>query len=127
MLDQQILHRRTAMAAQPVIFAIGPYEDHARKIVAPASLLHGQEHFLLPLAMPAIEQGNLELDLSELEHIDAAGLGMLAVLHECARQFGHTLRLMNPTPHVCSLLRLTKLDAVFTEKLPEDSDRWESA
>lgn len=115
------------MAAQPVLFAIGPYEDHARKIVAPASLLHGQEHFLLPLAMPAIEQGNLELDLAQLEHIDAAGLGMLAVLHECARQFGHTLRLLNPNPHICQLLRLTKLDAVFSEKSPEGSDLWESA
>jgi anti-anti-sigma factor len=115
------------MAAQPVIFAIGPYEDNARKIIAPASLLHGQEHFLLPLAMPAIEQGNLELDLSALEHIDAAGLGMLAVLHQCAQQFGHQLRLLNPTPHICQLLRLTKLDAVFSEKSPEGSDRWDLA
>jgi anti-anti-sigma factor len=115
------------MAAQPVIFAIGPYEDNARKIIAPASLLHGQEHFLLPFALPAIEQGDLELDLAQLEHIDAAGLGMLAVLHECAAQFGHKLTLLNPTAHVCQLLRLTKLDAVFSEKSPEDSDRWEQA
>jgi anti-anti-sigma factor len=114
------------MAAQPVIFATGPYEDHARKIVAPASLLHGQEHYLLPIALPAVEQGNLELDLSELEHIDAAGLGMLAVLHECALQCGHTLRLLNPTPHVCQLLRLTKLDAVFNERSQENSARWSS-
>jgi anti-anti-sigma factor len=114
------------MAAQPVIFAIDPYEDHARKIVAPASLLHGQEHFLLPMALPAIEQGDLELDLAELEHIDAAGLGMLAVLHECAIQFGHTLRLLNPSPQVCQLLRLTKLDAVFSERSPEGSSRWDS-
>jgi anti-anti-sigma factor len=103
------------MAAQPVIYAIGPYTDHARKIVAPPSLLRGQEHSLLPYALPAVERGDLVLDLHQVEQIDAAGLGMLAVLHDCAAQCGHTLRLLNPTARVCQLLRLTRLDAVFSE------------
>jgi anti-anti-sigma factor len=102
------------MAAQPVIFATGPYSDNARKLLAPASLVRGQEHELLPQALPALELGDLELDLSELEQIDAAGLGMLAMLKQFAQRSGHTLRLLNPTQRVWRLLCLTGLDAAFS-------------
>jgi anti-anti-sigma factor len=101
------------MATQPVLYATGPYTDHARKLTAPETLLHGQEQELLPRALPALERGNLELDLSELEQIDAAGLGMLAMLHDFARQSGHALTLTNPSEHVWKLLCLTGLDASF--------------
>jgi anti-anti-sigma factor len=102
------------MAAHPVIFATGPYTDNARRIMAPESLLHGEEHALLPFALPALQSGDLDLDLCELEQIDAAGLGMLAMLQAFARKSGHTLRLLNPSPRIWKLLSLTRLDAVFT-------------
>jgi hypothetical protein len=43
--------------------------------------------------------------------IDAAGLGVLASLHRWAKRTRRTLKLMNLTPKVEHLLRLTKLNA----------------
>lgn len=102
------------MATQPVIYATGPYNDKERKIVVPCTLLRGQEQGLLSQAIPALERGDLVLDLRETEQMDAAGLGALAMLHEFARKQGHALHLANPREHVWNLLRLTKLDAVFS-------------
>jgi anti-anti-sigma factor len=103
------------MAAQPVTYAINAYTDRARKIVCPPALVRGQEQPLLSLAMPALEKGDLTLDMSQVQMVDAAGLGMLVVLHHCAAQSGHRLRLLNPGPRVAQLLSLTRLDSVFTE------------
>jgi anti-anti-sigma factor len=104
------------MAAQPVTYAINAYTDRARKIVCPAALVRGHEQNLLAIAMPALEKGDLTLDMSQVTQLDAAGLGMLVVLHHCAAQSGHRLRLLNPGARVAQLLSLTKLDAIFTEQ-----------
>jgi anti-anti-sigma factor len=103
------------MAAQPVTYAINPYTDRARKIVCPAALIRGHEQSFLAIAMPALEKGDLTLDMSQVQQLDAAGLGMLVVLHHCAAQAGNHLRLLNPAPRVAQLLSLTKLDSVFTD------------
>jgi len=105
------------MASQPVLYATTPYSDDARRLVAPGLLVRGQEHGLLPRALPALELGNLDLDMCDVEQIDAAGLGMLAVLHALAARKGHILRLMNPRPRVWRLLCLSRLGGTFT---PED-------
>jgi anti-anti-sigma factor len=105
------------MTAQPLIFATGRCDDNPRRLTAPASLLHGQDDLLLASALPALEHGDLELDLRNLEQLDAAGLGVLATLHTYAHQCGHTLKMINPTPRVWELLRMTGLDAVFTLKM----------
>ncbi len=110
------------MAAQPILYATGPYSDNARKLTAPMQLLRGQEHEFLPFALPALEHGDLELDLCELEQIDAAGLGMLAMLQDFAHKSGHSLRLVNPSPVVWSLLCLTRLDSEFTAEYAHDTD-----
>jgi anti-anti-sigma factor len=104
------------MASQPVLYATTPYADEPRRLTAPASLLHGQEAELLPRALTALERGNLELDLSELEQIDAAGLGMLAMLHAFAVRCGHALVLSNPSEHVWGLLSLTGLDKALSTR-----------
>jgi anti-anti-sigma factor len=49
------------------------------------------------------------LDLSEVEAIDAAGVGALISLQAA----GIYLRLMNPTQAIRELLRITKLDSIF--------------
>jgi anti-anti-sigma factor len=98
----------------PLIFSTPSYTDNPRRLNAPASLLRGQEQTLLSSALPALEYGDLELDLSDLRYLDAAGLGALATLHSYAFECGHRLKLLNPQPRVWQLLRMTGLDEVFS-------------
>lgn len=53
------------------------------------------------------------LDLAEIRAIDAAGLGMLVSLRTWATTTGTALRLMNLTPRVEDLLKLTNLRSAF--------------
>lgn len=56
------------------------------------------------------QQGrNVMLDLSEVDAIDAAGIGALVSLQAA----GVYLRLMNPAKQVLETLRVTRLDSVF--------------
>src|SRR5262249_39621579 len=55
----------------------------------------------------------LVLDLMDVVAIDAAGLGVLVLLHAWAKQTGRKLKLMNVTPWVERLLHLTKLKSEF--------------
>ena len=53
------------------------------------------------------------LDLSEVEMIDAGGLGMLISLHNWTCVNGIQLKLVNPTKLVRHVLELTRLTSVF--------------
>jgi anti-anti-sigma factor len=55
----------------------------------------------------------LVLDLSELDQIDAGGLGVLLQLRRWSRQHSIQLKLVNPSPFVLRILDATKLTAVF--------------
>ena len=52
---------------------------------------------------------NVVLDLSRVEAIDAAGIGLLVSLQAA----GIYLKLINPTAPVREVLRVTKLDSIF--------------
>ena len=56
----------------------------------------------------------LVLDLKEISHVDAAGLGALASLRIWAQATGTELKLMNLTPRVEKVLELTGLRPAFT-------------
>lgn len=55
----------------------------------------------------------LVLDLSELDQLDAGGLGVLLELRRWARQRSIQVKLVNPSPFVLRVLEATKLTAVF--------------
>jgi anti-anti-sigma factor len=55
----------------------------------------------------------LALDLSELDQIDAGGLGVLLQLRRWSRQHSIQMKLVNPSPFVRRVLEATKLTAVF--------------
>lgn len=55
----------------------------------------------------------LVLDLSELDQIDAGGLGVLLQLRRWSRQHSIQLKLVNPSHFVLRVLEATKLTAVF--------------
>lgn len=71
-------------------------------------IVRGQETAILCAAVE--QQGrNLVLDLSGVDAIDAAGIGLLVSLQAA----GIYLKLVNPTTQVRELLRVTQLESVF--------------
>src|SRR3712207_5241166 len=63
-----------------------------------------------------IEQGRspVVVDLSRTQYVDSAGLGTLVLLSKEARAAGGCLVLAGLSDHVRDLLRLVRLDEVFT-------------
>jgi len=55
------------------------------------------------------KERNVVLDLSEVDAIDAAGIGSLVSLQAAVIY----LTLLNPTAHVRELLKVTQLDSIF--------------
>jgi len=73
------------------------------------------------------------LDLTEVDFVDAGGLGTLVSLHHWCRSRGIQLKLVNPSRFVRDLLARTKLDCVleistFADTLavlgPSDQPGW---
>ena len=60
------------------------------------------------------------LYLSEVEMLDAGGLGMLVSLHNSARANGIQLKLVNPSKLVRQVLELTRLTSVLHVSSVED-------
>ncbi len=71
-------------------------------------IVRGQETAILCAAV-AQHGRNLVLDLSGVDAIDAAGIGLLVSLQAA----GIYLKLVNPTPQVREILRVTQLESVF--------------
>ena len=71
-------------------------------------IVSGYDNVLL---CPAAQQvgRDVVLDLTQVDAIDAAGIGALISLQAA----GVYLKLMNPTPQVREILKLTNLDSVF--------------
>ncbi|MEL6190849.1 MAG: STAS domain-containing protein [Bacteroidota bacterium] len=59
----------------------------------------GYEHFVI--------------DLSDLQHINSSGLGVLITLLTKARKKGGELMLANPSSYIKNLLLITKLNTIF--------------
>lgn len=57
--------------------------------------------------------GDVDLDCSSLDFIDAAGLRAFQEAHEGCAARGCTLALVNPSPAVDRLLGLVELDTLF--------------
>ena len=55
----------------------------------------------------------LVLDLSEVEQVDAGGLGALLLIRRWSRQHSVQMKLVNPSPFVLRLLEATRLTSVF--------------
>jgi len=53
------------------------------------------------------------LDLSRVHLVDAAGLGVLVDLHKRFLNTRRTIDLIDPTPFVCQVFRITCLHTVF--------------
>jgi anti-anti-sigma factor len=56
----------------------------------------------------------LTIDLARLESIDSAGLGMLLIARDEARDAGRSLTLRRPQGQVARMFFVTKFDTFFT-------------
>lgn len=63
----------------------------------------------------AISQGvsRLVFDLSSVDYVDSAGLGMIMYIYAVLNQKNGVFRLCGVAPRVMSLLKLTKTDSFF--------------
>ncbi len=55
----------------------------------------------------------LQIDLAEVEVVDASGLGLLVELQHWALHDGRTLHFVNPSDFVMQLIALTRLNPVL--------------
>ena len=55
----------------------------------------------------------IEIDLSDIHFIDSSGLGALIGLHKTTRVRNGGVRLLNPTPQVEQILKLTRTNRLF--------------
>jgi len=64
----------------------------------------------------------IEIDLSQTQSVDGAGLGALVALYETAKENrkrdGFAIRLANPTPTVQQMIELTRLHHLFEVTQP---------
>lgn len=58
-------------------------------------------------------QRDIEIDLSGINFMDSSGLGALIGLHKTTRCRKGAVRLLNPTPQVEQILRLTRTHRLF--------------
>ena len=78
---------------------------------------------LLPLQKTMLEiinseRSSVEIDLSEVEAIDSAGVQLLAVCRKNALEIGKTFRITSTSESVSEALKITGLESIL-----EDSDR----
>lgn len=58
-------------------------------------------------------EGAVTADLSQLEYISSAGLGLFVRTHKRLVASGHALKLINPTPHVRNVFHYAGLSKIF--------------
>jgi anti-anti-sigma factor len=62
-----------------------------------------------------LQGGRILIDLTAVEHLDSSGLGTLVGLKASAVNAGYCrLELVNLTPRITELLRITKLTQLFS-------------
>jgi anti-sigma B factor antagonist len=97
------------VAASPTVVDAGLHLD-VRSVAAVRATL---------AAVQDAAPGDVVLDMSELEVIDAAGLGMLAAAHVRAQRSGHRLVLRGCSKELRRVLAVTRLNRVlYFERAP---------
>ncbi len=76
-------------------------------------IVRGQEDEFLGQLEPIVRTHSIELDLSPVERIDAAGIAALIRLYCDSVQAGRVFTVLNPKPHVFEILAIVGLDRVL--------------
>jgi anti-anti-sigma factor len=89
------------------------HQPHATVLRCSGRILHGDGAETLRRAVMSQETRNLELDLSNVDAIDANGLGTLVALEKWARERGQTIQLTNVSRRVLDAIEITRLTPIL--------------
>jgi anti-sigma B factor antagonist len=91
-------------------------QGNAAVVTAERRLVVGNRQALKSAVVHELENGRraVVIDLGETDLIDSGGLGVLVTLYRQAEELGGVLVLANLSDELSGLLRLTKLDTIFT-------------
>lgn len=101
------------MTARPVIDCVEASRAGAMPLVCPPQLVRGKETELLAQALPLVEKSGLLLDMSQVQALDAAGVGLLMTLRQMAERSGTSLLLIDPSLRTRQILALLRLDEIL--------------
>ncbi len=102
------LHYEIEKSKDELNNAVTTIKCHGRIVSETAGQLKDAVKPLIP------EGGRILIDLTDVEHMDSSGLGMLVGLKASALNAGSCrLELVNLSPRIADLLRLTKLTQLF--------------
>jgi anti-anti-sigma factor len=104
------------MAAQPLLNPSSAACEGTAWLECPSKLIRGEEDRLLVLALPMLEECGLTLDMSKVREMDAAGIGTLVFLWQCAERADKPFALVNPSRRVMQLLALVHLDDILIDR-----------
>ena len=88
-------------------------EPHSATLHCAGRLVLGVEIEILRCMAETRSEDHLILDLSKVDTIDAAGLGLLVELHCRVRGRNGMLRIANPSPCVRRIIELVNLQSVL--------------
>ncbi len=95
------------------------YGDHALlRCVGPLTAGHGAERQVWIPLLEAPDPADLLLDLSAVTELDAAGIGMLATLRSALHRRGGSLRLIEASRRVKTLLSVTGVAGMLDRSAP---------
>ena len=76
-------------------------------------IVRGQEDKFLGQFEPIVRTHSIELDMSPVERIDAAGIAALIRLYCDAVQAGRCFTILNPKPHVLEIMAIVGIDRLL--------------
>jgi anti-anti-sigma factor len=92
------------------------YETQEEVVLAAVhstELVRGDEQQLLQRFEPLVREKSIELDLRNIDRIDAAGISTLIALYIKARNAGHAFSVCNASPRVSGILKLVGLESIL--------------
>ena len=89
------------------------HQPHANILRCSGRILHGDGAETLRYAVMSQEVRYIELDLSNVDAIDASGLGTLVGLENWARQNDKTIQITNASRRVLDAIEITRLTPVL--------------
>jgi anti-anti-sigma factor len=82
-------------------------------IAVNCELVRGTEAQVIDTLLPRVKQESVELNLSGVERIDAAGIAALIKLYCASVEAGNRFSVVDPSAHVLELLHLVGLDSIL--------------
>lgn len=86
---------------------------HVTVLRCSGRIVRGDGADALLRAVMSQDKRHLQIDLSGVDAIDAAGLGVLAALEKWAKDGNRTIQLANPSKRVREAMEATKLSSVL--------------